>query len=125
MATRKSPSTAPSSDPASKELGSARTVYVNQEALNSLCFYGGTGKIEPLYRVVRAAAQRLKGKAKGSLSPPEEESLTLPSLQDVILWLDSIADDAHEDADYVKQILSVLESRLSAKFKKRVIREAD
>ena len=126
MATRKRIQTSPSSDPASEELGSPATVYVNKEAIECLVFHGGPDKTEPMYRVVREAAQRIGGKATGaSLKVPDSPSATLPSLMDIQLWLDSIEDGDHEDANYVRQLQAALETRISDKFRKRVIRESN
>jgi hypothetical protein len=100
-------------------------VHVNQDALNCLCFNGGQDKIQPLYRLIREVAQRVKGKAKGALKVPSDAAQTLPHIHDIQLWLDSIEDGGHEDANYVKQLLAVLEGRVSDKFRKQVIREAD
>lgn len=124
MANRKAAETRPSQDPASSSDNDPdlRTVAINREALISLCFYGGSSKTQPLFRIFRKAQQRVGTVPAPSLKTPEEVGTT-PCLLDIQGWLDSIQNAAHPDAELMSQCYTVLASRVSPDYKRSVIEE--
>lgn len=104
-------------------------IYLNHDAMLSLCWEGDIDRVQGLYRAVYPQLLRLE-LGIGTPLPNPAETCNFPTLQDVKRWLESLPvstdnNDIQDDINFVSVIATICELRLPVDFVESVKKEYD